>query len=89
MRRCLYAALLILMAAAPAAWAEEPRLEKMRHKTFLVFTPHPDDTFLEPATKPKASSPALPLIMSIAGDKSAAPPPPFFVLRIVRSLGAG
>ena len=41
MRRCLYAAPLILMAAAPAAWAEEPRLEKMRHKTILGvhFTP--------------------------------------------------
>ena len=86
MRRCLYAALLILMAAAPAAWAEEPRLEKMRHKTFLVFTPHPDDTFLEPATKPKASSPALPLIMSIAADKSAARPALFVVLGIVRPL---
>ena len=41
--RCLCSALLILMAAAAVAGAEEPRLEEMRGKTILVFTPHPDD----------------------------------------------
>ena len=41
--RCLCSALLILMAAAAVTGAEEPRLEEMRDKTILVFTPHPDD----------------------------------------------
>ena len=40
--RCLCSALLILMTAATVAGAEEPRLEEMRDKTILVFTPHPD-----------------------------------------------
>ena len=43
MRRGLYSVLLVLVVAATTPAAEEPRLEEMRDKTVLLFTPHPDD----------------------------------------------
>src|SRR5947199_7749422 len=43
MRRGLYSVLLVLVVAPATPAAEEPRLEEMRDKTVLLFTPHPDD----------------------------------------------
>ena len=64
--RSLCSALLVLMAAAAPAGAEEPRLEEMRDKTILVFTPHPDDDLF-------GAGGTIALLLPLSGGDAHAP----------------